>query len=158
MVAFELLEHTNDAIIIWEMEGAGILYWNQAAEQLCWVQPEGGRGESRTISCEPSPESPSKKTSSRCWPATACGWVSCATRRAMAATWKSKADFPSCLSETGDGWCSRSIETSRTVSAREVMGAAREVSLSGLNLRVEGHDAGGVGAPDRSLEHSCTGK
>lgn len=30
----ELLEHTQDAIIIWEMEGAGILYWNQSAEHL----------------------------------------------------------------------------------------------------------------------------
>jgi PAS domain S-box-containing protein len=30
----ELLEFTNDAIIIWEMEGQGIVYWNRAAEQL----------------------------------------------------------------------------------------------------------------------------
>lgn len=30
----EILEFTHDAIIIWEMDGAGILYWNQAAEQL----------------------------------------------------------------------------------------------------------------------------
>ncbi|MBV8742694.1 MAG: PAS domain S-box protein [Sinobacteraceae bacterium] len=30
----ELLEFTNDAIIIWEMDGRGILYWNRAAEQL----------------------------------------------------------------------------------------------------------------------------
>jgi PAS domain S-box-containing protein len=30
----ELLEYTHDAIIIWEMEGGGILYWNRAAEQL----------------------------------------------------------------------------------------------------------------------------
>ncbi|MBS0419566.1 MAG: PAS domain S-box protein [Proteobacteria bacterium] len=29
-----LLEFTNDAIIIWEMQGRGILYWNSAAEQL----------------------------------------------------------------------------------------------------------------------------
>jgi PAS domain S-box-containing protein len=29
-----LLEYTNDAIIIWEMQGRGILYWNRAAEQL----------------------------------------------------------------------------------------------------------------------------
>jgi two-component system OmpR family response regulator len=30
-----LLEYTNDAIIIWEMQGGrGILYWNRAAEQL----------------------------------------------------------------------------------------------------------------------------
>jgi PAS domain S-box-containing protein len=30
----DLLEHTHDAIIIWEMDGGGILYWNQAAERL----------------------------------------------------------------------------------------------------------------------------
>jgi PAS domain S-box-containing protein len=30
----ELLEFTNDAVIIWEMEGQGIVYWNRAAEQL----------------------------------------------------------------------------------------------------------------------------
>lgn len=30
----ELLEYTHDAIIIWEMEGGGIMYWNRAAEQL----------------------------------------------------------------------------------------------------------------------------
>ncbi len=29
-----LLEFTNDAIIIWEMQGRGILYWNSAAERL----------------------------------------------------------------------------------------------------------------------------
>lgn len=30
----EILEFTHDAIIIWEMDGAGILYWNRAAERL----------------------------------------------------------------------------------------------------------------------------
>jgi PAS domain S-box-containing protein len=30
----QLLEYTHDAIIIWEMQGQGILYWNRAAEQL----------------------------------------------------------------------------------------------------------------------------
>lgn len=30
----ELLEYTNDAIIIWEMDGNGIVYWNRGAEQL----------------------------------------------------------------------------------------------------------------------------
>jgi len=30
----QLLEFTNDAIIIWEMHGRGIIYWNAAAEQL----------------------------------------------------------------------------------------------------------------------------
>jgi len=30
----DLLEYTHDAIIIWEMDGAGIVYWNRAAEEL----------------------------------------------------------------------------------------------------------------------------
>jgi PAS domain S-box-containing protein len=30
----EILEFTHDAIIIWEMDGAGIVYWNRAAERL----------------------------------------------------------------------------------------------------------------------------
>jgi PAS domain S-box-containing protein len=30
----ELLEYTHDAIIIWEIGSAGIVYWNRAAEQL----------------------------------------------------------------------------------------------------------------------------
>jgi PAS domain S-box-containing protein len=30
----QLLEFTNDAIVIWEMKGRGILYWNSAAELL----------------------------------------------------------------------------------------------------------------------------
>jgi PAS domain S-box-containing protein len=30
----EFLEFTRDAVIIWEMDGAGIVYWNRAAERL----------------------------------------------------------------------------------------------------------------------------
>jgi PAS domain S-box-containing protein len=40
----ELLEYTHDAIIIWEMDGAGILYWNQAAEELYGYSREEARG------------------------------------------------------------------------------------------------------------------
>jgi PAS domain S-box-containing protein len=40
----ELLEYTHDAIIIWEMDGAGILYWNQAAEELYGHTREDARG------------------------------------------------------------------------------------------------------------------
>jgi PAS domain S-box-containing protein len=32
--ASEFLEYTHDAIIIWEMDGAGITFWNRAAEKL----------------------------------------------------------------------------------------------------------------------------
>ena len=30
----EILEYTHDAIVIWEMDGQGIVYWNRAAEQI----------------------------------------------------------------------------------------------------------------------------
>jgi len=30
----QILDFTHDAIIIWELDGAGIVYWNRAAEQL----------------------------------------------------------------------------------------------------------------------------
>lgn len=33
-VPVECLEHTHDAIVIWEMNGDGIVYWNRAAELL----------------------------------------------------------------------------------------------------------------------------
>lgn len=41
----ELLEFTNDAIIIWEMEGQGIIYWNRAAEQLYGYSRQEARGQ-----------------------------------------------------------------------------------------------------------------
>lgn len=34
----EILEFTHDAIIIWELNGRGIVYWNRAAEQLYGYQ------------------------------------------------------------------------------------------------------------------------
>jgi PAS domain S-box-containing protein len=39
------LEFTNDAIIIWEMEGRGIIYWNRAAEQLYGYSREEACGQ-----------------------------------------------------------------------------------------------------------------
>jgi PAS domain S-box-containing protein len=37
----QILEFTHDAIIIWELDGAGIVYWNRAAEQLYgWLREE----------------------------------------------------------------------------------------------------------------------
>lgn len=30
----EILEYTHDAIVIWEMAGKGIIYWNSAAERI----------------------------------------------------------------------------------------------------------------------------
>jgi PAS domain S-box-containing protein len=41
----QILEFTHDAIIIWEMDGAGILYWNRAAERLYGYSREEARGQ-----------------------------------------------------------------------------------------------------------------
>jgi PAS domain S-box-containing protein len=39
-----LLEYTHDAIIIWEMNGQGIVYWNRGAEQLYGYSRTAARG------------------------------------------------------------------------------------------------------------------
>jgi PAS domain S-box-containing protein len=39
-----LLEYTHDAIIIWELRGRGIQYWNQAAERLYGYSREEAHG------------------------------------------------------------------------------------------------------------------
>ena len=41
----EILEFTHDAIIIWELEGAGIVYWNRAAELLYGFSREEAAGQ-----------------------------------------------------------------------------------------------------------------
>jgi PAS domain S-box-containing protein len=40
----ELLEFTHDAIIIWELGGKGVVYWNRAAEQLYGYEREKAVG------------------------------------------------------------------------------------------------------------------
>jgi PAS domain S-box-containing protein len=40
----QILEFTHDAIIIWELDGAGIVYWNRAAEQLYGYRREEAYG------------------------------------------------------------------------------------------------------------------
>ena len=40
----QILEFTHDAIIIWELDGAGIVYWNRAAEQLYGYSRDQARG------------------------------------------------------------------------------------------------------------------
>jgi PAS domain S-box-containing protein len=40
----ELLEYTHDAVIIWEMDGVGIVYWNAAAEKLYGYGREEAHG------------------------------------------------------------------------------------------------------------------
>lgn len=40
----ELLEHTHDAVIVWELGGEGIIYWNRAAEMLYGWRREEVRG------------------------------------------------------------------------------------------------------------------
>jgi PAS domain S-box-containing protein len=41
----EILEWTHDAIIIWELNGAGIVYWNRAAEELYGFTREQAQGQ-----------------------------------------------------------------------------------------------------------------
>jgi PAS domain S-box-containing protein len=41
---WQVLEYTDDAVILWQMDGAGILYWNQAAESLYGYGREEVRG------------------------------------------------------------------------------------------------------------------
>ena len=40
----ELLEHTHDAVIVWELGGKGIIYWNRSAEMLYGWRREETRG------------------------------------------------------------------------------------------------------------------
>jgi PAS domain S-box-containing protein len=40
----EILEWTHDAIILWELNGAGIVYWNRAAEELYGFTREQAQG------------------------------------------------------------------------------------------------------------------
>jgi PAS domain S-box-containing protein len=40
----QILEFTHDAIIIWELDGAGIVYWNRTAEQLYGYSREEAYG------------------------------------------------------------------------------------------------------------------
>jgi two-component system CheB/CheR fusion protein len=40
----ELLEHTHDAVIVWELGGKGIIYWNRSAEMLYGWRREEARG------------------------------------------------------------------------------------------------------------------
>lgn len=44
IVPAEVLEFTHDAIILWELKGAGIVYWNRAAEQLYGVARKDALG------------------------------------------------------------------------------------------------------------------
>jgi PAS domain S-box-containing protein len=40
----QMLEFAHDAVIIWQMDGAGILYWNRAAERLYGYTSDQARG------------------------------------------------------------------------------------------------------------------
>jgi PAS domain S-box-containing protein len=41
---WQVLEYTHDAVILWQMDGAGIVYWNQAAEVLYGYSRDEVRG------------------------------------------------------------------------------------------------------------------
>jgi PAS domain S-box-containing protein len=40
----DLLEHTHDAVIVWEMGGRGVIFWNRAAEMLYGYPREEAHG------------------------------------------------------------------------------------------------------------------
>ena len=42
---WQVFEYTHDAVILWQMDGAGIVYWNQAAEALYGYGREEVRGQ-----------------------------------------------------------------------------------------------------------------
>ena len=129
----ELLEHTNDAIIIWEMEGAGILYWNQAAEQLYGYSRKEAQGRVthdllRTISRKSVKELESMLARYGVW----VGELSHTTRDGRNLEVEGRLSL---MSQRNGRWLV--LEVNRDITDRkraEVMGAAREVSLSSLNL------------------------
>jgi PAS domain-containing protein len=75
-----LLEYTHDAIIIWEMQGSGILYWNRAAEQLYGFTRAEAHGRT-THDLLGRSSLAAWLRSKKAWRSTACGSASCATRR-----------------------------------------------------------------------------
>lgn len=129
----ELLEHTHDAIIIWEMEGAGILYWNQAAEQLYGYSREDASGKVthdllRTVTRKPVKELESMLARYGVW----VGELRHTTRDGRTVEVEARLSL---MSQRNGRWLV--LEVNRDITDRkraEAAGAAREASLSGLNL------------------------
>jgi PAS domain S-box-containing protein len=128
----ELLEYTHDAIIIWEMDGAGILYWNQAAEQLYGYTREEARGKVthdllRTVTRKPVKELESMLARYGVW----IGELRHTTRDGRIVEVEGRLSL---MSQRSGKWLV--LEVNRDVTDRryaEAAGAAREASLSNLH-------------------------
>ena len=128
----ELLEHTNDAIIIWEMEGAGILYWNQAAEQLYGYSRKEAQGKVthdllRTVSRKSVKELESMLARYGVW----VGELRHTTRDGRNLEVEGRLSL---MSQRNGRWLV--LEVNRDITDRryaEAAGAAREASLSNLH-------------------------
>lgn len=129
----ELLEFTQDAIIIWEMEGAGILYWNQAAEQLYGYSREEVQGKIthdllRTVTRKPVQELESILARYGVW----VGELRHTTRSGQTVDVEGRMSL---MSQRNGRWLV--LEVNRDVTDRRraaEAGAVREASMSGLNL------------------------
>ena len=130
----ELLEYTHDAIIIWEMEGAGILYWNQAAEQLYGYSRKEAQGKVthdllRTVTRKSVKELESMLARYGVW----VGELRHTTRDGRIVEVEGRLSL---MSQRNGRWLV--LEVNRDITDRkraEAAGAAREASLWSLNLK-----------------------
>lgn len=130
----ELLEHTQDAIIIWEMEGAGILYWNQAAEHLYGYSRDEAHGKVthdllRTITRKPVKEVESILARYGVWVGELCHTA----RNGRIVEVEGRLSL---MSQRNGRWLV--LEVNRDITDRkhaEAAGEARQTSLSSLNRR-----------------------
>jgi PAS domain S-box-containing protein len=129
----ELLEYTQDAIIIWEMDGAGILYWNQAAEQLYGYSREEAQGKVthdllRTVTRKPVGEVESVLARYGVW----VGELRHTTRDGRCVDVEGRMSL---MSQRNGRWLV--LEVNRDVTDRrraDVAEAVREASMSGRKL------------------------
>lgn len=127
----ELLEFTQDAIIIWEMDGAGILYWNQAAEQLYGYTREEAQGKVthdllRTVTRKPVKELELILARYGVW----VGELRHTTRTGQTVDVEGRLSL---MSQRNGRWLV--LEVNRDVTDRrraDAAGAAREASMSTL--------------------------
>ena len=128
----ELLEHTQDAIIIWEMEGAGILYWNQSAEHLYGYSRDEAHGKVthdllRTVTLKPVKEVESILARYGVW----VGELRHTAKNGQIVEVEGRLSL---MSHRNGRWLV--LEVNRDITNRkhaEAMGAARQASLSSLN-------------------------
>ena len=127
----ELLEYTHDAIIIWEMDGAGILYWNQQLSSSMGTPAkrlgEGYHDLLRTVTRKPVKELESMLARYGVW----IGELRHTTRDGRIVEVEGRLSL---MSQRSGKWLV--LEVNRDVTDRryaEAAGAAREASLSNLH-------------------------